>query len=281
MHLSIRRRALAALFAAALLPVARAAPRPLALANVYRDGTPLADYWVSEKLDGVRAYWDGTRLWTRNAHPIHTPAWFTAGWPSTPLDGELWAGRGRFTVAASAAARDTPDDATWRALRYMAFDLPAHPGTFDARWPALQRAVATVRVPWLSTVEQRRVADAATLQSTMVRVVKQGGEGLMLRRGSSLYRGERSDDLLKLKPHLDAEATVIAHLPGQGKYHGLLGALWVETPEGRRFRIGSGLRDADRRQPPPIGGIVTYRYRGHHPGGLPRFATFLRVRPPE
>ncbi|MGY4830331.1 DNA ligase [Sphaerotilaceae bacterium SBD11-9] len=255
-----------------------AAARPLMLANIYRPGLPLADYWVSEKYDGVRACWDGQQLWTRHGHRIAAPTWFTAGWPGEPLDGELWAGRGQFSVASSAAARDVPDEAAWRRMRYMAFDLPAHPGPFDARLSALAQALTGSTNAALQAVPHHRLPDEAALQSLLRQTVRRGGEGLMLHRGDSLYRGERSDDLLKLKEQLDAEATVIGHIPGKGKYQGQLGALLVQTPEGLRFRLGSGLRDADRQAAPAIGSQVTYRYLGLHPNGSPRFASFVRVR---
>lgn len=248
------------------------------LANVYRTGLPLADYWVSEKYDGVRAYWDGQQLSTRHGHRIPAPQWFTRGWPAQPLDGELWAGRGRFTVASSAAAKDAADGEAWRELRYMVFDLPAHPGRFDERLPALTALLSSHASPHLHPVPQRRLTDEAALQALLRETVRAGGEGLMLHRADSRYRGERSDDLLKLKQHLDAEATVIAHVPGKGKYQGLVGALLVETPQGLRFKLGSGLRDADRMSPPAIGSQVTYRYLGLHPDGVPRFASFVRVR---
>ncbi|HEX3139387.1 MAG TPA: DNA ligase [Rhizobacter sp.] len=258
--------------------VARATSRPLMLANLYRPGLPLRDYWVSEKYDGVRAYWDGQQLWTRHGHRIHAPAWFTAGWPAQPLDGELWAGRGQFTLASSATARDAPDEAAWRQMRYMVFDLPAHPGSFDERLPALADTFAAHTPPCLQIVAQRKLNDEAALQALLRQTVRAGGEGLVLHRGASLYRGERSDDLLKLKEQLDAEATVIGHIAGKGKYQGLLGALLVQTPEGTTFRLGSGLRDADRLAAPPVGSQVTYRYLGLHPNGAPRFASFVRVR---
>jgi DNA ligase-1 len=248
------------------------------LANAYRTGLPLADYWVSEKYDGVRAYWDGQQLSTRHGHRIAAPPWFTRGWPSQPLDGELWAGHGRFTAASSAAAKDAADDDAWRGLRYMVFDLPAHPSRFDERLPALMTLLSSHASPHLQAVPQRRLTDEAALQALLRETVRAGGEGLMLHRGASHYRGERSDDLLKLKQHLDAEATVVAHVPGRGKYQGLVGALLVETPQGLRFKLGSGLRDADRVSPPAIGSQVTYRYLGLHPDGAPRFASFVRMR---
>jgi DNA ligase-1 len=250
------------------------------LAQPYAPGAfQPALHWVSEKYDGVRGYWDGQRLLTRHGHPIRVPAWFTSGWPKRAMDGELWAGRGRFTAAASAVAAEVPDDAAWREMRFMVFDLPDEPSDFDHRLDEILPLVRTVGTPWIEAVVHGRVADEAELMKLMRRVISLNGEGLVLHRGDALYQRNRSDALLKLKPHDDAEARVVGHEPGQGKYAGQVGALLVELPDGRHLRLGSGLKDADRRRPPPIGATVTYRYRGFHDSGLPRFATFLRVRP--
>ena len=250
----------------------------LLLASVYRPGMSLADYWVSEKYDGVRGYWDGQTLRTRGGETVAAPAWFTAGWPATALDGELWAGRGRFSHAQSTTRQQQAGDDAWRQMRFMVFDLPAHGGPFDERLPALKAVVAHIGQPWVQAVPQQRVATDAALQALLQRTVRAGGEGLMLHKGSSLYRSGRSDDLIKLKTHEDTEARVVGHLPGQGKHAGRLGALLVEMPSGQRFRLGAGFSDAERASPPPIGAWVTYRFRGTHDGGLPRFASFVRVR---
>ena len=250
----------------------------LLLANVYRPGMRLADYWVSEKYDGVRGYWDGHTLRTRGGETVAVPSWFTAGWPDTPMDGELWAGRGRFSHAQSTVRQQQPDDAAWREMRFMVFDLPAHGGTFDQRLPALNQLVESLNQPWVQAVPQQRVASDAALQKLLLRTVRAGGEGLMLHRGASMYRAGRSDDLIKVKTHEDTEAKVVAHLPGQGRHAGRLGALVVEMPSGQRFRLGAGLTDAERDHPPPVGSWVTYRFRGTHDSGVPRFASFVRVR---
>ena len=164
----------------------------------------------------------------------------------------------------------------------MVFDVPAHPGTFDERLRALAGLVARIDQPWVLAVPQRKVASHAELQALLRDVERGGGEGLMLRRGASLHRAGRGDDLLKFKSHDDAEARVVAHLPGKGKHAGRLGALLVETPEGKRFALGTGFTDAQRADPPPVGSWVTYRYRGlHQKSGLPRFASFMRVRADE
>ena len=276
-----RRGILLSLLGVALAPaMALAGPAPsLMLANVYRSGLPLDDYWVSEKYDGLRGYWNGRELLTRGGERIVAPPWFTRGWPETPLDGKLWGGRGRFQQTLSTVRQQQPDDAAWRDIRFMVFDLPAHGGTFTERIPALSTAVEAIGQRWVQAVPQHKVSGHAALRHLMETTVRAGGEGLMLHRGASLYAGGRSDDLLKVKPHEDAEARVIAHLPGNGRHKGRMGALLVETPQGKRFRIGSGFTDAQRQDPPAPGTWITYRYRGTNDSGIPRFATFLRIRP--
>ncbi|APW41257.1 DNA ligase [Rhodoferax saidenbachensis] len=275
---------------AALLPAtfawgaAASTPPALMLAKNFEAGTPLAGFWVSEKYDGVRGYWDGRQLLTRGGNPIAAPAWFTAGWPATPLDGELWAGRGQFSQAVSTVRQQTPDDAAWRAIRFMVFDLPVHSGTFAERLPALQETVARIGQTWVQAVAQSTATTAQALQTRLTETVRAGGEGLMLHRGAAHYRAQRSDDLRKLKPFVDAEARVVGHVAGQGKHAGRLGALWLELPQpdGRaplRFKLGTGFSDPQRTDPPAVGQWVTFRYRGETAAGVPRFASFLRVAP--
>lgn len=276
---------LIAVFGSLSTPTAIAADTkpPLMLANVYHPGVPLADYWVSEKYDGVRGFWDGQKLLTRGGQPINAPAWFTANWPATPMDGELWAGRGQFQKAASTVRQQSPDNAAWRGIRFMVFDLPAEPGPFTDRLSALNSVVGKLAVPWVQAVAQSKVASHAALQSQLKQITKAGAEGLMLHRGSALYKGVRNDDLLKVKTHDDAEAKVVGLIPGKGKYADQLGALLVEIPgangqPAKRFKLGTGLTDAQRQNPPAIGSQVTYRYRGLTDSGLPRFASFMRLR---
>jgi len=261
-----------------------ASPPALMLAKVYHPGIDLSDYWVSEKYDGTRGYWDGTQLFTRGGERVHPPAWFTAGWPATPMDGELWAGRGQFSHAVSTVRQQVPDDAAWRRMHFMVFDVPAHGGVFTERIAALNALVAAIHQPWVVAVVQARATTHAALHSQMLRDVKAGGEGLVLHRGGSLYTAARNDDLLKVKPFEDAEARVLGYQSGRGKHSNGVGALLVETvasgnaaKAGLRFKLGTGLSDAQRRSPPPVGSMVTYRYRGLTDAGVPRFASFVRV----
>ncbi|WP_149195224.1 DNA ligase [Luteimonas suaedae] len=267
---------------ACLWPLASAAgaaePPPMMLASTYEAGIDVSDYRVSEKLDGVRGRWDGRALWTRGGHRIDAPAWFTTGWPVEPMDGELWIGRGRFGEVSGIVRAGRADDAAWRQVCFMVFDLPDRGGTFDERVLRMRTLLADTGIPWLRSVAQARLDDAAQLEARLRVVVAGGGEGLMLHRRDARYRVGRSDDLLKLKPFDDAEARVIGYTAGKGKYAGMVGALVVERADGVRFRLGSGLSDVQRAAPPPIGSHVTYRYNGLTANGVPRFARFLRQR---
>ena len=257
--------------------VSTSSPTP-SLANVYQGGLDLSRYWVSEKLDGVRALWDGEALYSRRGNRFNPPAWFTEGFPAQALDGELWMGRGTFERLSGTVRRQTPDDAAWRRIRFMVFDLPEPRTPFDDRLKQLRQILVPAPSPHIAMVEQFRAASEAELMAILEQVTAEGGEGLMLRDGRSLHRPGRSDDLLKLKTYQDAEAIVVAHLPGQGKYRGMLGSLLVEMPDGQRFKLGTGLTEADRRNPPPIGATVTYKHFGTTAKGVPRFASFMRVR---
>ncbi len=255
----------------------RVAPPELTLAQVYQPGVDLAHYLVSEKFDGVRAFWDGRRLITRSGLIINAPAWFTAGFPSQPLDGELWMGRGTFADLSGTVRTLEPDVEAWQQVRYVVFDLPTSEGGFETRFAALEHLVEQAPSVRLRLAHQHPIADHEALQAQLERIVAAGGEGLMLQRRDALYQPGRSAALLKVKPYFEGEAVVLEHLPGQGKYTGMLGSMLVEEPDGTRFRLGTGFSDAERAAPPPIGSLVTFKYHGRTKYDRPRFASFLRV----
>lgn len=274
-------RLLCILFCLAALPALAARPvdaPDILLAKVLDAAANPADYWISEKYDGVRAIWDGRELRFRSGRAVPAPAWFVKGLPEQALDGELWLGRGRFDELSGIVRKSDAVDAEWRQLKYMIFELPGAPGTFTERIAAMQRIVAASRLPNLQAVPQFRIGDSKSLKRRLTEIVAAGGEGLMLHRAEAPYHGGRSDDLLKFKPFEDAEARVIGHEPGKGRFAGLTGALRMEMPNGKRFRIGSGLTEAVRRDPPPVGSLVTYRYQSLTPKGLPRFPRYWRIR---
>jgi DNA ligase-1 len=259
---------------------ARDALPPLApmLAREASPGMTPNGWLVSEKYDGVRALWDGGQLRFRSGRPVPAPDWFLAFLPAQALDGELWLAHGRFDALSATVRRESPRDEEWRQVRYMVFDLPRLQAPFEQRAANLRALLSRTGGSPLVAVGQQRMSNAAALARRMDEVVAAGGEGLMLHRADAPYVAGRSDALLKLKPVQDAEAIVVGHVPGRGRHAGRLGALRVRTDEGLEFRLGTGLSDAEREAPPPPGAVVTYTYRGLTPAGLPRFASFLRVR---
>lgn len=254
----------------------KTAPR-LLLAHELGPKIDPAKYLVSEKYDGVRALWDGKVLRFRSGRTVNAPAWFLARLPAQPLDGELWLKRQSFEALSAMVRKETPQDDDWRRIKYMIFELPDAPGTFAERAQRIREIVAQTQWPQLVAIEQFHLADRAALKNKLAEVVRGGGEGLMLHLADAPYVTGRSDVLLKLKPVQDSEAVVIEHIPGKGKYQGRLGALRVQTTDGKRFVIGTGFTDTTRRNPPPVGATVTYTYRGLTEKGLPRFASYLRV----
>ena len=262
-------------------PTSSQKPPEILLAQVYQQGLDVRAYLVSEKLDGIRAVWDGQQLVSRQGNPIHAPAWFIRDFPKRPLDGELWIARGQFELLSATVRQSISEEAAWRNVAYYVFELPDAADSFASRAQQIKALVKAAASPYLKAVPQFRVRDAAELKRTLDRVVAKKGEGLMLHRADALYLTGRSQVLLKLKPLLDAEAKVIAYIPGKGKYQGKMGALLVETPQGIRFKLGTGFKDAERAKPPPIGSQVTYTYRDVSKHGKPKFARFLRVRPAE
>jgi DNA ligase-1 len=212
------------------------------LAEIYQQGIDVSQYWVSEKLDGVRARWDGKQLLSRGGHVFTTPAWFTKDFPAIPLDGELWVGRERFEETASIVRKQQPHEG-WRTVRLMVFDLPEHGGTFDERVFAMKHLGTQVHSPHLTIIEQESFASEDALRQGLQAAIAQGG-----------YR------------------------PGKGKFSGHVGSLKVRTDQGIVFFIGTGLSDAQRSAPPPLQSRITFRYQGFTKNGIPRFPVFLRIR---
>lgn len=256
-----------------------AATKPdLLLAEVYDNNIDVEQYWISEKLDGVRAFWNGKQLISRGGNVIAAPAWFVADFPRQQLDGELWLGRNKFADTLSIVSKHTPIDSEWQQIRYYLFELPNAAGTFTQRISAMQTLSQQQNSPYLKVVQQFRIANRPALLAKLHELESMAGEGLMLHHQDALYTTGRSSDLLKLKTYQDSEAQVIGYRPGKGKYLGMVGALVVRTADGKEFAIGSGLTDALRLTPPVIGTVITYRYNGQTKNGLPRFARFLRIR---
>jgi len=249
---------------------------PAMLAQRWDQKIDINGWWMSEKLDGVRGYWTGKEMISRSGNSFHIPTWFTKNFPSTPLDGELWIGRRKFSELVGIIRRKIPA-AEWEKVRYLIFDAPQAEGGFEKRLDFARRWFRQHPNPYTEVLKQQICENEMQLRRKLAEIESYGGEGVMLRKPNSPYTVGRSYDLLKVKTYKDEEAKVIKHLPGSGKHAGRLGALLVELPNGIRFAIGTGFTDQERENPPPVGSIITFKYYGLHESGIPRFASFLRV----
>ena len=250
---------------------------PVLLAERWDGAQDPSGWWMSEKLDGVRAYWDGKALVSRLGNAFAAPAWFLAGLPDTPLDGELWAGRKQFQRAVSIVRRQDGSE-LWKGITFVVFDAPTLDAPFEDRLARCRALLEGAGEPHARVHEHQPCASVEALRAELARIEALGGEGIMLRQPGSRYVAGRSTTLLKVKSFRDAEARVVGHVPGEGRHQGRLGALLVERPGGTRFSVGTGLSDAERAAPPPIGSVITYRYQELSEAGVPRFPSYVGVR---
>jgi DNA ligase-1 len=251
---------------------------PIQLATLYHQDINIQAYWVSEKLDGVRAYWNGKQLISKQGNVFNAPGWFIKDFPPRPLDGELWINRHQFEKVSGITRKLQPIDQEWQKISFMIFDLPGSDADFTSRLQLMEKLIKSSESAYLKMIKQQRVENNQQLQLLLEQVLNKWGEGLMLHKGNAYYQAKRSKDLMKLKKYEDAEAVVIEHFSGKGRNTGRLGSLLVETKEGIKFKIGTGFSDIERENPPPIGATITYKYTGKTNNNVPRFASFMRIR---
>jgi len=251
------------------------------LATVYTNQN-IQEYLISEKFDGVRAVWRNKQLRTRSGNLIHAPRWFVKNLPDVWLDGELRSERGHFEDVVSTVTKDKPVDSEWEKIKFMVFDAPNYESTFQTRSQFYTELIQKLQIKHLKATEQFVVTNNKKLIRLLENYTQNGAEGLMLHRANAMFVNGRSSNILKLKKFMDAEARVVAHLPGKGKYDSLMGSIMVEydSSDGQllSFKIGTGFSDQEREHPPAIGSIVTFQYHGYTKRGVPRFASFMRVR---
>lgn len=265
------------LFCSGLLLVFQAQAADLMLPKVYTGQVDVAGWLMSEKLDGVRGYWDGEQLLSKNGNRLYPPLEFIRDLPPFPLEGELWFGRGGFEQTMAIVKKQQPHDG-WRELKFAVFDVPQAAGGFTERLAKASDWFAAQPSAYAFVIPQVPVRDQAHLQQELQRIEKLGGEGLIVRQPEALYAAGRSAEILKVKNYQDAEATVVALLPGKGRNEGRLGSLLVALEDGQQFKIGSGFSDAERKSPPQIGALVTFKYYGKYQSGIPKFPSFMRIR---
>ena len=256
-----------------LLSLSLLAGKPdLLLLKTYKDQN-ITGWVMSEKLDGIRAYWNGKHLISRGGKIIHAPKWFTKSYPPFEIDGELWTKRGDFENISS-IVRDKRPGKEWENIKHYIFEVPHAQGGLFERLKKLKPYVGqTIRI-----IEQIPVKDNTHFALLLKEVEQKGGEGLVVRDPKALYINKRTSKALKVKTFQDAECKVIGYTEGKGKYTGLLGAIRCQLESGIEFKIGTGFSYEDRKNPPMIGTEVTFKYQEITKYGKPRFPVFLRVR---
>ena len=237
------------------------------------DGTDPTGWYMSEKLDGVRAIWDGEKLMSRNEKEFVAPEWFTRDMTPWYFDGELWMGRGRFNETSGQVRRKTNQD--WSEMKYVIIDYPEGGYTFRQHLCGFSALVLPNHVQLLVQTKCKSMQHLLIFES---RVIKSGGEGVMLRHPDSRYEmGKRSNFLLKVKRFHDDEAVVAGYKGGEGKYKKIVGSL-ICVYKGKEICIGTGLTDYDRACPPKVGETITFKYFEMSKDNIPRFPVYVGVR---
>lgn len=232
--------------------------------------------WVmSEKLDGVRGYWDGKALLTRQGLSLSPPSYFTKNFPPFAIDGELFTERNQFEEISSITK--SFKDERWEKIKLYVFDVPDAEGNLFERLNVLKNYLKAHPTPYIEIIEQIPIRNKIHLYEFLAEVENKQGEGVVLRNPNAPYERKRSSQILKLKTTYDEECTVIAHHKGKGQFENVMGSLTCKNDRGE-FKIGSGFNLNERENPPPIGAIITYKYRGLTNSGKPRFATYWRER---
>lgn len=237
------------------------------LASIYEDQY-VAGWLASEKLDGMRAVWHKGNLLSRYWNPINAPPeWLEKLPKDISLDGELYLGRRKFQELVSITKRKVPDS-RWKDVEFRVFDIYMDRRPYREVYKELQ-----VKVPELVVAQTLLTTNFREEIDTLLNnVCSQGGEGLMLRKPSSVYEIKRTRNLLKVKPVKFGEAQVIGWTEGEGKYVGMIGALLVSW-EGKRFKL-SGMTDEERSSLKPYKGKVKFKYRDTTDDGIPKEARF-------
>lgn len=249
----------------------------LMLPEVYTEQVDVSGWLMSEKLDGVRGYWDGQQLLSKNGTIFYPPAAFIRDLPPFPVEGEIWGGRGSFEQTVAIVKKEQPHNG-WLQLKLAIFDVPKASGCFTQRIAKASDWFAVHPSAYAFVIPQTSVRDREDLQQHLARIEKLGGEGLIVRNPDANYAAGRSTEILKVKNYQDAEARVLAYFPGKGRNEGRLGSLLVELDDGTQFKIGGGFSDLERESPPPVGAVVTFKFYGKYQSGIPKFPSFLRIR---
>ena len=256
-----------------IIPFILFASKPeLMLLKTYKNQN-ITGWVMSEKLDGIRAFWNGKNLISRGGKIIHAPSWFTKDYPPFSIDGELWTKRADFENISS-IVRDKIPSKDWSEITHNIFEVPNAKGNLKQRLEKVKPYTSNI----IKLIPQIKIKSKKHLKEFLDNIEKKNGEGVVVRDPSTLYIAKRTSKALKVKTFKDSECEVIGYTKGKGKYEGLVGALKCKLANGIEFKIGSGLNVKERKYPPNIGDIITFRYKEFTKYNKPRFPVYLRIR---
>jgi len=247
----------------------------LFLLKTYDESKDVIGWVMSEKLDGIRGFWNGKQLISRAGKPIDAPTWFTQNYPPFAIDGELWTKRNDFENISS-IVRSKDSDNRWKNITHHIFEVPNQQGGLLERLSVLENHLHKNPNPHLKVLTQTLIKDKRQLEVFLEEVVSHKGEGVVVRNPNTLYETGRLSSALKVKKYFDTECRVLKILPGKGKYQSKMGSVLCQTADGKQLKIGSGFKDKDRNNPPTIGSEITFKYYGFTKKGKFKYPVYLR-----
>lgn len=247
------------------------------LLKTYKGDENLTGWVMSEKLDGVRGLWDKKRLKSRSNLTYNAPKYFIECFGDFLLDGEIYSPDLKFEEISSIV--NSYQDKGWHKLKFYVFDLPDESGDLLQRLEVLRRYLKQNPCKYIEIIPQIPALNHENVRRFFKQITQNGGEGVVVRNANAKYEKGRSDNILKFKKFSDDECEIVSYNKGSGKFKDLIGSFNCRNLKDKKvFKIGSGLTDEIRKNPPKIGSIITYKYQGFSSNGLPRFPVFLRVR---
>jgi len=229
-----------------------------------KKGKDPTGWWISEKLDGVRAYWNGKKMYFKDGTEMHPPPGFVVDFPPVPLDGELWAGRQNFYEVAK-AVKSTEVEA-WRDVKYLVFDTTQSQMKYEERMEFINKYIPANHSN-ISQIDIWRCKSNDDLMYVLAQVEQNGGEGIILRKPQSYYYEQMS--FFKLERYDDDDAMVVENLNDSK-------AMKCRLSNGKEFVLPTPTIDP---LPAPES-IITFRYLAmSKQDNIPTCTSLLRIRP--
>jgi len=244
--------------------------------KVYNENEHEINGWyMSEKLDGIRAYWNGKELLSKNGNKIHAPTWFIKDFPKFELDGELWTKRDDFESIQNIVLDKTPSD-DWKKVTYNIFEVPNQKGDFDERLKVAIQWVKKYKNRYIRIIPQIKCKNKEHLEAYLQELINKKAEGVIIKNPHKEYFIGRNSNILKVKKFKDMEGEIIGFNYDVNKR---LKSLVLKLDNGINFNLGGGFKEKDRLNHKfKIGNIITFKYYGFTKYGKPKFASFLRVK---